>query len=50
MRPYKYYKNRARQKVTVQVMNRPWRSFVITLITGMVLGGAATLLFTTLAR
>jgi len=35
---FQKFRNRTRQKITMQVKNRPWRSFQVTLVLGFLLG------------
>ncbi len=35
---FKQVRNRLRQKITIQVRNNPWRSFLVTLIGGFAAG------------
>lgn len=35
---FKRAKNRLRQMITMQVMNRPWRTFWLTLLAGFLVG------------
>ena len=45
VKKFKRFKNRMRAKITVQVANRPMRTWWITLVVGMAIGWAGHFLF-----